>query len=342
VIFRLAAIGVVLVCFFSCSEIPSELTDSPFKVRVPGDFPKMVIPEENQITSLRVELGRRLFYDTRLSADNTMSCGTCHVPSAAFTDGQIVNTGLDKKPLKRNTPTIANVAFSPYFMMEGGVPNLELQGLAPLHNSMEMGSDIMLAVDKLNEDERMRKLSKAAYGRDSIDPYVITRSLACFERTLISGDSRYDRHQQGLKDQLAEEELIGLQLFNSEKTGCNSCHGGELFTDFGIYNIGLDDYSSDPGLERKTHKPEDNGKFKTPTLRNIELTAPYMHDGRFQSLEEVVDFFNEGGKAHPSKDPGVHSLQLTQEEKAALVAFLKTLTDYNFVQNTSFLPLESQ
>ena len=133
-----------------------------------------------------------------------------------------------------------------------------------------------------------------------------------------------------------------MALFNSEKVGCNGCHSGELFTDFGIYNIGLDEYSADPGLERKTHNPEDNGKFKTPTLRNIELTAPYMHDGRFQSLEEVVDFLNDGGKSHASKDARIHPLQLSAEEKAYLVAFLRTLTDYNFVQNTAFLPLESQ
>lgn len=338
---RIAAILCVIGCFVSCEQSTQQLRDTAFKLRIPGDFPEMYIPEDNQLTTLRVELGRRLFYDVRLSADNSMSCGTCHVPSAAFTDGQIVNTGLDKKPLKRNTPTIANVGFSPYFMMEGGVPNLELQGLAPLHNSMEMGSDIMLAVEKLNEDDNLRRLSQAAYNRDSIDPFVITRALACFERTFISGDSRYDRHQQGLKDQLSPEELQGLELFRSDRTGCNSCHSGELFTDFGIYNIGLDVYASDPGLERKTHRPEDNGKFKTPTLRNIELTAPYMHDGRFQSLEEVVDFLDSGGMPHPAKDSRIKPLQLTPEERMALVAFLRTLTDYNFVQNTSFLPLEN-
>lgn len=341
-ILRIVAIGILVVSFISCTEVLSERTDKPFRLRVPSDFPEMIIPGDNGLTALRVELGRKLFYDTRLSESNTISCGTCHVPSAAFTDGQIVNTGLDKKPLKRNTPTIANVGFSPYFMMEGGVPNLELQGLAPLHNSMEMGQNMMVAVEKLNGDAALRQLSKAAYGRDSIDPFVITRALASFERTLISGDSRFDRHQQGLKDQLTAEELHGMELFNSERVACNACHGGELFTNFEICNVGLDEYSTDPGLERKTHLPEDNGKFKTPTLRNIEFTAPYMHDGRFQSLEEVLDFFDSGGKAHPSKDPRMHPLGLSADEKSAIIAFLKSLSDYNFVQNTSFLPLEAK
>ncbi len=333
------AIFILIILITSCTN-PPQLHDAPFNIRVPGDFPAIVFPEGNEPTQLRVLLGRKLFYDKRLSAEKTMSCGTCHVASAAFTDGKKVNSGMHNLELKRNSPTLANMAWSPYFMMEGGVPTLELQALAPLHNSHEMGMNMMPAINVLNEDDALRELAKAAYGRDSIDPFVVTRSLAAFQRTFVSGDSRFDRHQLGLKNQLNEEELAGMNLFFSEKTQCSSCHAGELFTDFGIYNIGLYEVYEDVGLERKTHKTTDAGKFKTPTLRNIDLTAPYMHDGSMNSLEDVIELYNTGGKTHPNKDERMHPLNLTPEEKAQLLAFLKTLTDYNFVQNAMFLPLE--
>ncbi len=338
---KVAVFTFCVLAFLSCNQ-KSDLQDEPLKIRVPIDFPPIEFPEGNEPTKLRVLLGRKLFYDNRLSAEQNMSCGTCHVLSAAFTDGKKTNVGMGDMQLNRNSPTLANMAWSPYFMSEGGVPTLELQGLAPLHNSHEMGKDMMPAIALLNEDEELRKLSKAAYNRDSVDPFVVTRALAAFERTLVSGDSRYDRFQLGMKDQLSEQETAGMSLFFSDKTNCSSCHGGELFTDFGIYNIGLYEQYNDVGLERKTHNQEDIGKFKTPTLRNIDLTGPYMHDGSMNTLHEVIEFYNTGGKAHANKDSRIRPLNLSEEEKAQLNAFLKILTDFNFVQNPQFLPLEEQ
>lgn len=316
-----------------------ELRDAPLKVNVPKGFKPIKYPEGNEPTELRVLLGRHLFYDSRLSLDNTVNCGTCHVLSAAFTDGRKTSEGILKRIGKRNSPTLANVAWSPRFMMEGGVPTLEAQALAPLHDTLEMGGDMMVAVAKLNKDQELRRIAKAAYGRDSIDPFVVTRALAAFQRTFISADSPYDRYIQGKKDEMTEQQVRGMELFNSTETMCFSCHSGDNFTDYAFYNIGLYKEYADDGRYRLTGEDRDVGRFKTPTLRNIELTAPYMHDGSIASLEEVITLYNEGGIRHRNKDARITPLHLTKEQEADLVAFMKALTDYNFVQNKALLPL---
>lgn len=333
--------GFILLLIAACQSTTSvELQDRPLRVHVPKGFKPIKYPEDNEPTELRVLLGRHLFYDTRLSLDNTVSCGTCHVLSAAFTDGRKTSEGILKRIGKRNAPTLANVAWAPRFMMEGGVPTLEAQSLAPLHDTLEMGGDMMVAVAKLNRDEELRKLARAAYGRDSIDPFVITRALAAFQRTFITADSPYDRYKNGKTDELTEAQIRGMELFNSTKTMCFSCHSGPNFTDYAFYNIGLYEEYADEGRQRLTGEDSDNGRFKTPTLRNIELTAPYMHDGSVSSLEEVIQLYNEGGKRHRNKDARIKPLHLTEQEQADLVAFMKALTDYNFVQNPALLPLK--
>lgn len=326
--------------FISCGSNP-QLKDNPIRIKKPAHFPAIEFPEGNDPTALRIELGRLLFYDARLSADNSTNCASCHVLSSAFTDGKRISTGLHGVSGKRNAPTLANLAWMPYFMMEGGVPTLELQALAPLHDSLEMGMNMMHAIDKLRSDPYLVQLTKAAYQRDTIDPYVVTRALAAFQRTLVSGDSRYDRYSfQNMKDQMNEHELAGMELFFSEKTNCSECHSGVFFTDFGFHNIGLYHEYTDRGRERVTHQKEDIGKFKTPTLRNIELTAPYMHDGSMVTLADVVEFYNRGERRHENQDRRITPLQLSETEKENLVAFLKSLTDWNFVQNRNFLPIE--
>lgn len=338
---RLFVLGVVILLFIigCCGSQNDKLKDNHLSVRIPKGFKPIQYPEGNEPTELRVLLGRILFYDNRLSVNNSVNCGTCHVLSAAFTDGRKTSEGILKRFGKRNSPTLVNVAWSPRFMMEGGVPTLEAQSLAPLHDTLEMGGDMMVAVDKLNKDPYLRKLSKAAYGRDSIDPFVITRSLANFQRTFISGDSHYDRYINGKKDEMTEAQLRGMELFNSTKTMCFSCHNGNNFTDYSFYNIGLYEEYADFGRYRVTGDDKDKGRFKTPTLRNIALTAPYMHDGSINSLEEVITLYNEGGKPHRNKDARIKPLHLSKEEEADLLAFLKSLTDYNFVQNKELLPL---
>ena len=329
-----------IVFIAACSE-PSlyVLEDAPIKMNVPAGFPAVEYPSGNEPTRLRVELGRRLFYDNRLSSDYSMNCGSCHALSAAFTDGRTTSPGLHGIAGRRNAPTLVNLAWMKRLMMEGGVPTLETQALAPLHDSTEMAAGILPLIDRLNHDAYLLALTKAAYGRDSVDAYVVTRALACFQRTFFSGDGRYDRYKIGKKEELNESEVRGMQLFFSPQTHCSECHSGVFFTDMDYHNIGLETEYQDEGKARATHRDEDVGRFKTPTLRNIQLTAPYMHNGSMGSLEDVVQLYNNGGFAHRNKDSRIEPLGLTEQEQQDLISFLTTLTDWNFVQRKDLLPL---
>ncbi|MFY7971363.1 MAG: cytochrome-c peroxidase [Flavobacteriales bacterium] len=327
------------VFLLACGEEERKWNDHAVDYRYPSWWPEMVVPQDNLPTQLRLELGRRLFFSKELSASKEVSCGSCHVASAAFTDGKTVSVGAHGKSGKRNAPTLANLGWHPYYMMEGGVPHLELQAMAPMTDSLEMNGNIMAIVHRLEEDQLLQDLSQAAYGRP-FDVYVLTRALACYQRSFISTDSRFDRTYYEHNDQMSEDEKAGMNLFFSNKTNCSSCHALPNFTDYGFYNVGLSKQYSDPGKKRENYKDEDEGKFKTPSLRNSELTAPYMHDGSLNTLEEVIDHFNTGGKGHVNQDARIKPLGLTEQEKKQLVLFLKTLTDWNFVQNSAFLPYE--
>jgi cytochrome c peroxidase len=278
-------------------------------------------------------LGKKLFYEVKLSKNEDQSCASCHRLPAAFTDGRTVSS-FHENEFARNAPTLANLAWSPYFMSEGGVPTLELQALGPIHEKHEFGLSMEDVVDRLKSRENYSALSKAAYGRE-LDAFVITRALACFQRELISGDSKFDRHYFLKSNDYSEIEKRGMDLFFSERTQCSSCHALPFFTNYSFASLGMED--ADIGLERKTYLEADRGKFKTPTLRNIELTAPYMHNGSMSSLEEVVSYYNTGGGTRLTKDTRIKPLNLSKEEEAELVAFLKTLTDWNFVQNENYL-----
>ena len=323
---------------WSCGIAPKDESENEsFSLEIPTGFPQPEIPEENQLTEERIELGKHLFYDTRLSANNSVSCASCHKQRLAFADDKPLSTGHNGKEGFRNAPTLTNVAYQESFMMDGGVSSLALQSLAPIHDQEEMGFDINQVVVKLNADSELKKMSKKAYERDTLDAWVITRALASFQRILISGNSRYDQFEhQGKSDVLTEEEKRGMELFFSEKTQCSSCHSGFNFADRNFYNVGLYETYSDPGRERISNQSQDFGKFKTPTLRNIELTAPYMHDGSLSTLEKVVEHFNDGGTNHQNKDPRVKALNLSAAEQSELVAFLKTLTDEKFVTKQEF------
>jgi cytochrome c peroxidase len=314
-----------------CTE--EGLLDRPISFKQPPYFPKINFPEGNEPTQLRFELGKKLFYEKQLSKNDDQSCASCHRLPSAFTDGRTVSS-FHENEFARNAPTLANLAWSPYFMSEGGVPTLELQALGPIHEKHELSLSMQEVIDRLKSRENYNELSKAAYGRE-LDAFSITRALACFERALISGDSKFDRYYFLKSNDYSELERQGMELFFSERTQCSSCHALPFFTDYKFYSLGLED--ADIGLERRTYLETDKGKFKTPSLRNIELTAPYMHNGSMSSLEEVVSFYNNGGGARSTKDSRVKPLNLSIEEEAQLVAFLKTLTDWNFVQHEKFL-----
>jgi cytochrome c peroxidase len=327
----------LIFCFFvtgilsGCAD--EGLQDKPISLKQPHYFPSITFPEGNEPTRLRFELGKKLFYEKQLSKNEDVSCASCHRLPAAFTDGRTVSS-FHENEFARNAPTLANLAWSPYFMSEGGVPTLELQALGPIHEKHELALSMEEVIARLKNKSNYSILSKSAYGRE-LDAFTITRALACFERALISGDSKFDRYYFLKSNDYSDVEQKGMELFFSERTQCSSCHALPFFTDYQFYSLGLED--ADIGLERRTYSAADRGKFKTPTLRNIELTAPYMHNGSMSSLEEVVSFYNNGGGTRSTKDSRVKPMNLSKEEEAELVAFLKTLTDWNFVQHENFL-----
>lgn len=307
----------------------------PYEQQIPSWFPAMEIPSENQLTSARIELGRKLFYEPLLSSDSAVSCGKCHQLSKGLTDGLPISIGVDDAMGLRNAPTLTNIGYSPRFFHDGGVETLELQSQQPIFSVEEMNFTIAGFLERIAEDEEYRHMFREAYNREP-DAFGISRAIASFERTFISGNSRFDQYEyQGKKNALNESEIRGRKLFFSSETGCSSCHVPPLFTNYEYENIGLYVSYADSGRARISHLEEDKGKFKVPTLRNIELTAPYMHNGSMQTLEEVVAHFNGGGVGHPNQSEKIKPLNLTNQEQSDLEAFLKSLTDSAFIANES-------
>jgi len=308
-------------------SLPMDEVDLPFALRLPPGAPMPTIPEENPLTVASVALGKALFFDPRLSRDASISCGSCHHPDRAFSDTVALSLGVEGRIGFRNAPTLANVAYHPYFFREGGIPSLEFQVNAPISDPLEMDHNLRDAATAVANDAEYQRWSQLAYGRP-LDAFVLTRSIANYQRTLISGWSRYDRYlYQGEDDVLTEQEVRGLELFNSPALNCTACHSGFDLTDYSFQNIGQYLDYADPGRARLTSDPADMGKYKVPTLRNIALTAPYMHDGAMANLDEVIDHFANGGLAHPNKSPFLTSFALDPSQKGDLLAFLNSLTD---------------
>lgn len=303
-----------------------EEMNAPYVLQLPPGAPTPSIPEDNPLTVASVTLGKALFFDPRLSRDGTIACSNCHHASSAFSDTVGLSIGIDGRTSMRNSPSLANVAYHPALFRDGGVPTLERQVIAPVQDPVEMDHTLDGAAVALAGDPRYQRLSTLAYGRE-LDPFVITRAIACYERTLISGWSRYDRYLQGDASALSEAEIRGMSLFNSTGLNCTACHNGFDLSDHSYQNIGQYMEYPDPGRERISLDAADNGKFKVPTLRNIALTGPYMHDGAMQSLSDVVDHFASGGVDHPNKSPLLTTFTLSVEQKADLIAFLNALTD---------------
>lgn len=310
--------------------------EQKYPFALPVGFPAITYPEDNAFTLERWELGKKLFYDNVLSVDYSISCATCHKASLAFSDNVAFTDGVEQRPGVRNVPTLANVAYHPYYTREGGVPTLEMQVLVPVQEHNEFDFNIVTAGERLQQDSVYVTMSKKAYGRVP-DYYVITRALANFERTLISGNSPFDKYKyQGDDNALTVDEKAGMELFYSSKTNCSSCHSGFNFTNYAFENNGLYSTYTDIGRKRLTGKPEDEARFKVPTLRNIALTAPYMHDGSILTLAEVIEHYNKGGYSHVNKSELVKPLGLTDVEKEQLIAFLKSLTDKEFISKEEY------
>ncbi|MEM6344631.1 MAG: cytochrome c peroxidase [Bacteroidota bacterium] len=327
-----------MIGLIACQQGPRIVQQAAFEWDLPAGFAEPSVPENNQMTVARVQLGKMLFFDPILSVDSTLSCAGCHLAQAGFADHNPISRGIEGRIGERNAPTLTNIGYHPYFFREGGSPSLEQQVLGPICNNLEMGFNAALLAERLKNHPVYEPLAQEAYGRE-IGLFVLTRAIAAYERTMISGDSPYDRFVRGEDPQaLSAAAQRGLALFMSERTNCTQCHGGIDFSLYDFANNGLYDSFLDKGRYRVTLDSADIGKFKVPTLRNVALSWPYMHDGSLNSLEEVVQHYNEGGKGHVNQSTYVRPLGLNPNEVADLVAFLESLTDKKFINNPAFAP----
>jgi cytochrome c peroxidase len=313
------------------ADAPSEAgaVGTPYVLRVPFglDDPDSYIPHDNPLTVEKVELGKFLFFDPRLSADNTIACASCHIPQLAWTDGQQVSMGIHRQLATRNGMTIINRLYSKGQLWHGRSPTLEAQAINPLHKPVRMGMPSYEAeVGKLNAITGYRERFQQIYGTDvTLDG--IAKAIAAFERTILSGNSPADRFDMGGEERaISESAKRGLILFQT-KGRCTRCHSGFNFADELFHNLGVDWDTDrvDVGRFKVSNDPDDIGAFKTPTLREISRTAPYMHDGRFATLEEVIDFYDSGGIQNPHLSNLMIPLNLTAEEKTDLVEYLRSL-----------------
>jgi cytochrome c peroxidase len=313
-------------------QVPNQ---TPYTVELPAHAPALPVPSDNKLTVQRVALGQKLFFDPALSRDSTVSCGSCHLPNKGFTDGLAVSVGIRNQLSVRNAPSLTNVAYSPTLFWDGGVPTLELQALAPIQAHNEMDMDFPTLVQRLKGNATYRELFQKAYNTEPTNLSIV-QAIASFERSLVSFRSPYDSYLEGNLTALTPSQIRGKDLFFGEKAECFHCHGGPNLSDGSFQNNGLYKTYADQGRERITSKPEDNGKFKVPTLRNIALTAPYMHDGSLATLSDVVDHYKSGGKGNLNQASFVRPFPLNAQEKADLIAFMEALTDTSFANNARY------
>lgn len=318
---------------------------TPYFVKLPINFSPLPVPFDNPLTVEGVDLGRKLFYDKILSVDSSMSCGSCHNPLYGFTDNEkALSTGVSGKKGNRNTMMLFNLAWvekygdkEHRFFWDGRAKTLEDQVRFPIVDRVEMEDSMPNVLLKLQRSSSYPALFKKAFGKDSITSQMLSKAIAQFERTIISGNTRFDFLN------LTKQEQRGMLVFNDQDKGdCFHCHnlsGFLLSSDFAFKNNGH--AGPDIGLEKVTGNSEDRGKFRSASLRNLVFTAPYMHDGRFNTLEEVVEFYNSGASRVYPADGNItkhtDGLHLTEQDKADLVAFLKSITDSTLIVNPGYL-----
>jgi len=296
-------------------------------------YGKLNTPEDNPTTDAKIELGKKLFFDTRLSFDNTVSCATCHVPAFGFTDRKKVSDGVSGRKTDRNSPSLLNSGYLPTVMFDAHLTSLEMQVIVPIQEHVEMGMKMSEVIARLKAIPEYQEAAREIFNRD-FDPWVLSRSISAFERTLISVNSRFDQYLYGKKEKaMTTEEIKGWKLF-SEKLYCIACHPAPYFTTYKAENNGLyENYGTDQGRFRIDHDSSDIGKFKVPSLRNIELTFPYMHDGSFKNIDEIISHYENGGKIHWNKNSVIVPFKLSNKERSQLKAFLWTLTDTSYMIN---------
>lgn len=327
--------GTLLLTAVGCTKDPIRGSDGS-TVAFPEHFPAPHYNNtNNSYTDARFELGKMLFYDPILSADSTISCASCHFQEDAFSDrGRKLSIGIEGRMGTRNSPALFNLAWNTSFMWDGGNNHIEVMPLAPIENEVEMNDNIPNIITKLNADPIYRQKFKEAYDVDPITDQKFLYALAQFMATMVSSKSKYDEVLNN-NAQFTAAEQAGYELV---KTNCATCHTEPLMTNYAFMNNGLDTVFTDEGRMRITMRPEDKGKFKVPPLRNLSYSAPYMHDGRFATLEEVIDHYSDGLHTNsPGIDPSLQNkLDLGPQEKVELLEFLKTLDDSEFTSDTRF------
>jgi cytochrome c peroxidase len=346
------AFCVLFFALFSCNkdEGGGEYTATPLNLEIPAFFEENILPpnlpENNPLTVEGVALGKKLFFDPILSANNTQACADCHRPQAGFSDSRRFSVGIDGSIGTRNSMPLHNLAwnYNGKFFWDGRASSLEDQIFEPVTNPIEMANTWPNAVASLQNTTNYPTLFEEAFGSKTIDSTKVSMAIAQFLRTLISANSRFDQYQRG-DLVLTPSELNGLNIFLDENRGdCFHCHGNPLnplWTDNIFHNNGLDEFFTDKGLSNATGDPRDDGKFKSPSLRNLAFTAPYMHDGRFETLDEVINHYSEGLVYSETIDPlmkkvGEGGVHLTEQDKADLKAFLLSLSDPSFTNNPDF------
>lgn len=332
-------------------NIAGEYSPRAYTTSAPAYLGQPIIPDDNPLTEQGIALGRALFFDPILSADSTMTCASCHFQNLNFTDGLAKSVGIQGIPTRRGSMSLTNLVYLRRdFFWDGAAASLEDQALLPIEAHDELNDTWENVEAKLRRHPDYPGLFRAAFGIDKkseLTKELAVKAIAQFERTLVSYNSKFDQVVWRNQGEFTEEEQLGKELFEVETAisighpGCTHCHSGPNFTDNNFHNNGLDDVPNlnafaDKGRGGVTGVIYDNGKFRTPSLRNIALSAPYMHDGRFQTLEEVLDHYAAGGHGVENENVNIRPFDLSAEEKRALIAFLHTLTDTSFVQNPAF------
>lgn len=330
----------ILLLLVSCnSDDYQNVLDENIEVslNIPAGFPELnTSVNGNKPTKYGVELGKKLFNDKRFSADNSISCASCHIQENAFADHHPQAIGIEGRVGIRNTPAIQNLAFMKFYNWDGSKLQLENQSLVPIITHEEMDSSILEVIGKIQNDADYKDLFKKTFGDENVTPDRIYKSIAQFEYTLISANSKYDKVKRNEGENFTESEAIGYQIFQQK---CANCHSTELFTDQSFRNIGfpVNTNSNEAGRARVTGIPSDFMSFRVPSLRNVEFTAPYGSFGQFATLKEVLDYFDNGVLNSDNLDPifknNGNRIPLTEEEKIYLISFLSTLSDLGFIKN---------
>lgn len=333
------AVLLIALLVWGCSEGVDPAAD-PYAFTVPENFPDATYTfENNPLSKAGVELGQMLFYDPILSLDSTVACASCHQQAVAFSDPvHRFSRGVHDAEGFRNAPAIQNMAFQNSFFWDGGVKHLDFVPINAVTSEVEMHETLDRVIEKLNRSERYRNKFNQAFDSEAITSQEMLHALSQFMNLMVSANAKYDKYvREG--EALTPEEAEGLVLF---KARCSTCHATDLFTDDSFRNNGLNStFEKDAGRERITEFAGDRGKFKVPSLRNVDLTAPYMHDGRFNTLQQVLDHYDNNVKDSETLDPllkqnGVLGIPISEEEKSKLIAFLKTLSDEQFRRDKRF------